>query len=34
VLGAPFDDIVEVWADIAAWQARLADETLTTLRAT
>jgi SnoaL-like domain len=34
VLGAPCDGIIDIWADIAAWQARLADKTLATLRAT
>jgi len=28
VLGIPFDEIVDLWADFAAWQARLAAEAL------
>jgi hypothetical protein len=30
VLGIPFDHIVDLWADFATWQARLAAEALTT----
>ena len=28
VLGTPFDQIIEVWADLPGWQARLAREAL------
>lgn len=31
VLGIPFDQIVDLWADFATWQARLAAEALTTV---
>jgi hypothetical protein len=30
LLGIPFDQIVDLWADFATWQARLAAEALTT----
>ena len=29
VLGTPFDQIIEVWADLPGWQAQLAREALT-----
>jgi len=32
LLGIPFDEIVELWADFTAWQARLADEALATVQ--
>lgn len=31
LLGIPFEEIVDLWADFAAWQARLAAEALTTV---
>jgi hypothetical protein len=31
VLGIPFDQIVDLWADFAVWHARLAAEALTTV---
>jgi hypothetical protein len=32
LLGIPFDEIVELWADFTAWQARLAGEALATVQ--
>jgi hypothetical protein len=31
MLGIPFHEIVDLWADFAAWQARLAAEAMTTI---
>ena len=31
VLGIPFDQIVDLWADFAVWHSRLAAEALTTV---